>query len=360
MVDDGLGRLSGEQIARVRVYMGQSVTARTGKAYAKGSALWLKFLAAEHSGDTHPGEFLQGVPGVEGRILHIILFVTWLLDEEGMDSTQAWAIVGQLRHYLSVSGFRDTGFMDEDLMAKARRAGVRSVEQAYEYMRLKEEREFMPAAPEMLEWVKMGYWDAASWHTTEGLDRRMVALAGWFMTDSGLRISNTAAPDGPDAQDHSLRAEQEVALVREEPGARVRSVEAGRGLKEFLSEGSEDAGVTDQYKKVFHLQIKIRTTKTTRRVKVMKTNILDYRRETEGESQFIDAILEWVQRSTCMEPEEMFFRRRHLKYGSILHLTSKMVAAAMKLSAEQFGLDPTRGPIGEDGRGRGQDECTER
>ncbi|KAJ1417340.1 hypothetical protein B484DRAFT_400865, partial [Ochromonadaceae sp. CCMP2298] len=281
-------------------------------------------------------QIARKVEGVEGRILHVVLFVTWMLDEKGMDSAAAWAMTSQLRHFLQIRGFQNTGFMDEDLMAKARKAGVRSVEEAYECMRLKEEREFMPAAPEMLGWVQRGYWDEASWETTEGLDRRMVALAGWLMTDSGLRISNTAAPDGPLAEDHALRAEQVVALVRERRGGDVRSIEAGNGLKEFLLQGAY------QGRKVFHLQIKIRTTKTVRKVKVVKTNVLDYRRETVDESKFIDAILEWVKRSTCLEAKEMFFRRRHVRIGSILHLTSKMVATAMKLAAEQFGLDPKR------------------
>ncbi|KAJ1436637.1 hypothetical protein B484DRAFT_393123 [Ochromonadaceae sp. CCMP2298] len=334
--DDGVGGLSEGQVARVRKFLGKSVTPKVEAAYAQGAAVWEEFLLDEHSADTHPGAFLQRVVGVEARILHVILFVTWMMDEKGLDSARAWALVTQLRHHLAVNGFKDTGFMDEDLMSKARKAGVRSVEEAYEYMRLKEEREFMPAAPEMLDWVQKGYWEEASWDTTEGMDRRMVALAGWLMTDSGLRISNTAAPDGPLAQDHALRAEQVVALVQQRSRAAIRSIEAGNGLKEFL------LGGTDQASKVIHLQIKIRTTKTVRKVKQMKTNVLDYRRETADESKFIDAILEWVKRSTCMESKSMFFRRRHLRIGTILRLTSKMVATAMKLSAEQFGLNPKR------------------
>ncbi|KAJ1389474.1 hypothetical protein B484DRAFT_409306 [Ochromonadaceae sp. CCMP2298] len=148
----------------------------------------------------------------EGRGLQVILFVTWLLDDGGMSGDAAWTMITHLRHHLTVRGGIDPDFLDKGLVSKTRRSGIRTVKEAKEYLRGQDGKEFMPDAPEMLEWIHRTGWEESSWETTEGRDKKMVALAARFMTDSGLRIKNVGAAE-PSREDHALRAREAVAIA---------------------------------------------------------------------------------------------------------------------------------------------------
>ncbi|KAJ1387485.1 hypothetical protein B484DRAFT_459855 [Ochromonadaceae sp. CCMP2298] len=322
--------------------MFNSVTKKTGKGYAKGAGLWREFLSVEHTSGTHPGEFLQNEVSDEGRALQVILFVTWLLDAEKVGSGEVWTMVTHLRHHLSVQGGKDCAYMDKGLVSKARRSGIRSVAEAKDHLRAQEDRQFMPAAPEMLRLIHRTHWEETDWSSTAGRDKKMVALAGWLMTDSGLRISNVAAAE-PNAEDHALRGREVVAIAGR--GLRgTKTYEGATAIKALLAEDGVVPGDTRQFSRVVHLQVKILTTKTMRLVKkkAPKINILDFRRETADESAFIDAMLAWIQRSECMDDEQLFFRRKHAQLSTVLRLTSRMVAEAMKGAAEHFNLNPAR------------------
>lgn len=322
--------------------MGKSVTKKTHKGYGKGIELWLEFLRVEHSHETHPGVYLENEISDEGRALQVILFVTWLLDKKKVDSGDVWSMVTHLRHHLTVQGAKDPSYMDKGLVSKARRSGIRSVAEAKDYLRTQEENTFMPAAPEMLALLHRTHWEETDWGTTTGRDMKMVALAGWLMTDSGLRIGNIAAPES-DSEDHALRA-REVVVIAGRGLRGTKTYEGATAIKALLLEDGAVPGDTRHFSRVVHLQVKILTTKTLRLVKktAPKINILDFRRETADESAFIDAMLSWIQRSECMDDEEMFFRRKHDRLNTVLRLTSRMVAETMKGTAEHFNLDPAR------------------
>jgi hypothetical protein len=234
--------LSKAQKAQVASYMSNSVTIKTDKKYAKGTALWLEFLRKEHIAETHPGEFLELELSDEGRALQVILFVTWLIDADPrrVERGEEWSMVTHLRHHLTVQGGKEPDFLDKALVSKARRSAIRTVSDAKDHLREQEEKEFMPAAPEMLERVNLTHWEETSWDSTEGRSMKMVALAGWLMTDSGLRISNVAAAE-PGSEDHALRASEVTAIVGE--GQETRTYKGATAIQALLLEDGAVRGI---------------------------------------------------------------------------------------------------------------------
>jgi hypothetical protein len=188
-------------------------------------------------------------------------------------------------------------------------------------------------------------WTGGDWDTAVGRDKRMAALVCQLMEDSGLRISNVAAPEGK-AQDHALRGQEVVAVIQGAGGAALRRLSAGPELQAYLRVERDKRPAlrgrsrTALFPEVVQLEVKILTTKTTRKVKHYKPNNLLFRRDTEEESQFIDDMLEWDLEARPAEVGALFFSRVHpIKHG-IKKLKSRMVAEQVKQAAAACGLNP--------------------
>ncbi|KAJ1437277.1 hypothetical protein B484DRAFT_428363 [Ochromonadaceae sp. CCMP2298] len=280
-------RITEAQVEKIQGYMAKSVTEGVSIEYGRGIEVWKEFLGAEYTEEASPGEFLERESDPSDKILHVILFMVWMEEEKGSSEEQRGRALTYLRHHIDVIGLRPTEFMNCDLLSKARRSAIR------------------------------------------------------------MRISNLAAPESK-AQDHALRAKEVVAVIQRPGATAPMRLSAGPALQAYLQvERSKRPALRGRsraalFPEVIQLEIKLLTTKTTRKVGLYKANTLLFRRETVLESDFIDDMLEWDLMARPADEDELFFARVHPQRKTVLKLRSRVVAKLVKEAAVACGLDPKR------------------
>ncbi|KAJ1394668.1 hypothetical protein B484DRAFT_439123, partial [Ochromonadaceae sp. CCMP2298] len=340
-------RITEAQVEKIQGYMAKSVTEGVSIEYGRGIEVWKEFLGAEYTEEASPGEFLERESDPSDKILHVILFMVWMEEEKGSSEEQRGRALTYLRHHIDVIGLRPTEFMNCDLLSKARRSAIRTTEEAREHIREREGKAILPSTPEMSEHIRVHNWIGVDWNTAAGRERRMGALACQLMDDSGMRISNLAAPESK-AQDHALRAKEVVAVIQRPGATAPMRLSAGPALQAYLQvERSKRPALRGRsraalFPEVIQLEIKLLTNKTTRKVGLYKANTLLFRRETVLESDFIDDMLEWDLMARPADEDELFFARVHPQRKTVLKLRSRVVAKLVKEAAAACGLDPKR------------------
>ena len=169
----------------------------------------------------------------------------------------------------------------------------------------RERRERLPAAKEMLQWLREDSWD-------KGIDERMtymgVVLGFHFM----LRVSEYAHT-GSKSADHRFLVEDVY----------------------YYGEKGERLGIRD--KGIVGITIMKRTGKTNRGGK--RLHRLQLSRSSPVEEQLMEDFL-LFGRESGTDPSDPFLSR--MKLGKRKVLTSSMVNSALKRMAVQFGLDPKK------------------
>ncbi len=194
--------------------------------------------------------------------------------------------------------------LDSLVMDMARKASGSTVDGRQRSLE-REKRERLPAAKEMLQWLREETWN-------KGIDERMtymgVILGFHFM----LRVSEYAHT-GRKSADHRFLVEDVY----------------------YYGERGERLGISD--KGIVGITIMKRTGKTNRGGK--RLHRLQLSRSSPVEEQLMDDFL-LFGRESGTDLKDPFLSR--MKLGKRKVLTSNMVNSALKSMAAQFGLDPKK------------------
>ena len=223
--------------------------------------------------------------------------------EEGKSASYIKDALAAIQHG-RVSRNLPVEHLDTLVVGMARKASGSAVDGRQRSLE-REKRERLPAAKEMLQWLREDTWN-------KGIDERMtymgVVLGFHFM----LRVSEYAHT-GSKSADHRFLVED--VYYYDERGGRL--------------------GVSD--KGIMGITIMKRTGKTNRGGK--RLHRLQLSRSSPVEEQLMEDFLRFGRESGT-DPKDPFLSR--MKLGKRKMLTSSMVNAALKRMALQFGLDPRK------------------
>ena len=170
--------------------------------------------------------------GLRGK--WIVLFIAYLRDireVKGFDSVSQ--ILSGLRFFWKKKG-ADSSFFDNPIIMQAKKGARLTMDEIRETALVKEGERFLPVCTEMVMQMRKQLWEQSG-SDRIGLDMKGTYLAAALSFDMGLRPGNVRARDGPDAEDHCIRANHFRFRVLTSPGHETKKM-GGQSIREFLNQ----------------------------------------------------------------------------------------------------------------------------
>ena len=308
----------------LRNFLGKSVTEGTLSSYEPGWAKWKVYLGGRNINDP----YLDDCTELEKVLLICDFFRSRY--NEGLRAKAAYGVGAAIRKFYALA-FRSVSCFDNPMATAARRACRRSTEELRELQRTGRGHGKLPAFWEMIAWLLDNFWKDKGW-TYPDIDSRMIAIAAVTAFDLADRGGEITTVGGVMKQNHTIACEQvsfrleEAVLIK---GSMCFAVAAG----------------SDEFRRCVVLS---NVTSCEIEVASHKSGALDSQskkviaRTNDRESEFLDDLFEWCQRSGATSREPLFSRRVHTG-RKITHkkLHSKMLAEAIKEAAVALDMDPT-------------------
>jgi hypothetical protein len=317
-----------EEEAILRKYLPKSVTAGTELGYRSGFDKWKEYLKSLPSGASND-LYLDGMRDDRERAKRVVLFMAYLYEVEGLRDEQINRAITCVSYYFSVQGL-PTGFLGSALIARGRKAGVRTTEEARALEEKRTESMKLPAFIELIWQVRKMCWEGKGW-SADDMDSKALWLANGLAFDSGPRISNVTLKDGKNAEDHCIRAGHVAFTIVDPVSGKMSRVKGGPLLSSFLKRNDVE------YSMVKAADLVFLSSKTSKRVKSIVKEPKTIARDTWMESTLLDDIIGWVHYSGVQEEDELLTRYCRGS-GSRKVVIRKDVTDALKQAAEFFGL----------------------
>jgi len=131
----------------------------------------------------------------------------------------------------------ESGFFEDPRVRAAKQGARLTPEQMRSWSRKSREKRKLPICTEMIQWMR-DKWYSRSGTDAEGIYCKGVYLAAAIAFDVGLRPSNVRKADGPNREDHCIRAGELVFYVDKEGGE--VGISGGESIRDYL--GRKDNG----------------------------------------------------------------------------------------------------------------------
>ena len=270
--------------------------------------------------------FLHSAENDEIRVKIICLFIASRYNE-GLRETQVTGVLGAIRHIFVVVGVC-TKFMDDDRIGASRKECVLRAADLRKKRELHKEHSALPMPQEMLTTIRESYWEGLGWSTTDDLDKRAAYLGNALSFDMALRVGSYTRKE-PRGEDHCIKSQDWCFILLPEGitdengteervvlrvGEELKSIDAGRVVAMDLMQVSVKGGENHSVKSIG--------------------------RRSPSESQLLDDMIAWAQKSGVMFGEDFFTRRTLDKRGNLVSrsLLAKDVSTAKRIAAESLGL----------------------
>jgi hypothetical protein len=198
-----------------------------------------------------------------------------LNEAKGLRDEQISRTITALAYHFSVEGV-STGVFSSSMISRGRKAGVRSTSEARALEEKRTDSVKLPAFLDLVWKVRDMYWEGRDW-LVDGMDSKAIWLAVGLAFDSSPRIGNFTLKDGPQAEDHCIRAGHAAFTI----GAESR-IKGGPLIERFLSR--QDV----EYFMVKSVDLVFMTFKTSKRVKSIVKEPKTIARGSEVESTILD------------------------------------------------------------------------
>ncbi|KAJ1432968.1 hypothetical protein B484DRAFT_461543, partial [Ochromonadaceae sp. CCMP2298] len=346
-VVDGAWAFNPQEVAKMKGFLANSVTAGTTIAYRPGIRLWQEHVRTLADRGCFPGEFLERVARGRDKALHVLLFCVHLYEDKGLRGEQISGALTHLRHHIDVN-LEQTEFLSEGLVRKARKACGCSTEEIKALLTAKLASSKHPMVLEMVDWLRKNLWDGRGWDTIDHLDKKVVYLSICLGMDAGPRVSNLTWPDKKTAEDHCVRAKDVTANIMLSPTSSFSKIMGGPRLHKHLLayDRRVHPGVQHKFPTSFPhitgLELVFLTSKTSRATRLTLPKPIALQRRSERESRLVDNLLLWFLHASKLQEEDPLFRRYHPSISTSLLPRRKPIAAAIKASAAALGFDQSR------------------
>lgn len=313
-------------------FLMQSITTSSKKVYSRSIIVWIKFLAHQDV-ETRPALLLTKPSSKVDRINTMVRFVFFLSKQKGMTRKNANSIMTHLSYFLkSVGGLDTQPFMVSSRVAMAK-AAIRT---APKHKGGRKSGKKLPMPRELMVWAREHFWKGVSWDTVKGAVDKTSYIGMEFMNDSGIRPGNITTREDEDSTDHELRCQDIDAYIGN--GGDETLVRGTVAINEELKKYRESHPHEDppKYDNVLELKFNIQSTKN----KVIPS--INIGRRGKYEQQFLLDLLEWIPRTTHLEPEDGFLTRGYPIAGTNKKrkLRRKDISERIKLVASENGLPP--------------------
>jgi hypothetical protein len=320
--------ITDEEELAIKKYLPNSVTTGTAKGYSSGFRKWLDYVGSLSS-EFNTDIFLENVKDDRERAKRVVLFMVHLNEAKGLRDEQISRTITALVYHFSVEGV-STGFFSSSMISRGRKAGVRSTSEARALEEKRIDSVKLPVFLDLVWKVRDMYWEGRDW-LVDGMDSKAIWLAVGLAFDSGPRIGNLTLKDGPEAEDHCIRAGHAAFTIVDPASGAESRIKGGPLMERFLSR--QDV----EYFMVTSVDLVFMTSKTSKRVKSIVKEPKTIARGSEVESAILDDLLAWIHYSGVQEEDELLTRYCFDK-GTRKVVIRKDVSVALKRAADFFGL----------------------
>ncbi len=329
------GAFTEEEESAIGNLLGRSVTRGTTKGYAGHWRKWLNFLETFPS-SRRPGNCLENIREETLQAKWVVLFIAYLRDVRevrGVDSISQ--VLSGVRFFWKKTGADSTVF-DNPIILQAKKGARLTTDEIRESALLKEEERFLPVCTEMVLQMRKQLWEQSG-SDSVGLDMKGTYLAAALSFDMGLRPGNVRARDGPDAEDHCIRAKHFRFRILSSQGQETKII-GGQAMRDFLNQTASNI------KLVLGVDIVVLTGKTQHR-QCFSQEAKALGRGNVFEELLLEDLCEWMQMSGVRSDDEVFTRYSmgSGKRAGICHrrvVTAKDLRKAVKAACSEFGFNP--------------------
>ena len=228
-------------------------------------------------------------------------------------------VLGAIRHIFVVMGVC-TRFMDDDRVSASRKGCILRAADLRKKYESHKEHSALPMPQEMLTTIRESYWKGLNWFAACDLDKRAAYLGNALSFDIALRVGSYTRKE-PRGENHCIKSQDWCFILlpeeitdeneREERvvlkvGEEVKTIDVGRVVAMDL------------------MQVSVKG--------VENHSAKSIGRRSPSESQLLDDMVAWAQKSGVMSRED-FFTRWTLDRS----LLAKDVSTAKRLAAESLG-----------------------
>ena len=316
-----------EQEELIKGQLSRKVLEKTAREYQlEWDKLWVPFIAELNSCGDSRDVFLRSAENNDVRVKVICLFIASRYNK-GLRGTQVTGILGAIRHIFVVAGVC-TRFMDDDRVGASRKGCVLRAADLRKKRESHKEHSALPMPQEMLTTIRDVNWEGLSWSTAGDLDKRAAYLGNALSFDMALRVGSYTKRE-PRGEDHCIKSQDWCFVLLPEGVTNEDETKERIMLK-----------VGDELKSI-----------DTRRVVAMDLmqvsvkggenhSVKSIGRRSPSESQLLDDMVAWAQKSGVMLGEDFFTRRSRDKRGNLISrsLLAKDVTTAKRVAAESLGL----------------------
>ena len=307
-----------------------SVTVGSEKGYRHQFAKWRTYLETIPV-ERRPQLYLQNVDTEEKKAKWLALFIIALGEQGVRGSKPVGAVLAAMKFYWKANGHNDT-CLGSDFMKQAKKGTRLSTQEVREQAKLDQETRLMPAFVQMLIAMRAQLWDQSGYDKI-GLDMKAVYIGGAVSYDSGLRPGHVTQADGPDGEDHCIRAEDFTFIV--DLGSALQRLRGGEEIRAFL---------------IVDLKLRLgRVQSVDFRVLTGKMQASgSFARDTKSigrgsafETLLLEDLAEWMVISNVKGTDE-FVARYAPVTGTRRVVTRKDLSKAVKAAGEKFGFPASK------------------
>jgi hypothetical protein len=317
----------------------KGVTGGSAIQYKGHWSKWADFLGSIAEED-RPDEYLEEVVEAEDKVMFIMGFIWYLVEELGIKGAkEVSGVVSGVRFQWKKEGV-DSSFFEDHRVRAAKKGARLTTEQMRAWARKSRDNRKLPAFWGMVQWLREELYKGSGWDA-DGMYNKGVYLAAAVAFDVGLRPGNVRKVDGPNREDHCIRAGELVFRV-EEGGTEI-AISGGEPIREYL--GIEiGEGWTVNAERLAALKgvgVQVVTSKTSNRVRAPLTE-WTIQRGNEFEEALVTDLGEFMVRSG-VKGEDPFCSRWAAGRRGVLQrkvVTSADLSKAVKRAAAAFGLPP--------------------
>jgi hypothetical protein len=307
-------------------FLNTGLSKSTQSNYERYWETWTGYCRARAKDPETADPLLQDVPTTMGKTRVYAKYIWYLRVAVGIAPSALDAYLAAVKDELGTRGVNLTFTDDKIVMIrKAKKAAKkRTRAQLREALIQKDARLKLPFFDLLTDWIYLHFWCEVRWDW-DGTFLRMTSVAILVMDVFGFRESNIVRPR-PDAEDHTLRAEDLTIMYRND-----------NGLTLSATGGSEE--VTHiQVKQVLAIHVIVASSKRS----VEATRKVVSPSDARG-VRLIGVLLEWLSRSKVQPDEPLCTchrvspeNGREYSYS----LTSEKLGYAIKAAAQENGYPP--------------------
>ena len=310
----------------IKGQLSRKVLKKTAREYQlEWDKLWVPFITElNFCGDSR--DVYRSAERDDIRVKVICLFVASRYNK-GLRGTQVTGVLGAIRHIFVVAGIC-TRFLDDSRIGASRKGCMLRAIDLRKKRESQKEHSALPTPQEMLTTIRELNWEGWGWSIASDLDKRAAYLGNALSFDMALRVGSYTKKE-PRGEDHCIKSQDWCFVLLPE------AVSENGDLREriILKVGEELKGIDPRRVVAMDLmQVSVKRGENH--------SVKSIGRRSPSESQLLDDMVAWAQKSGVMLGDDFFTRRSLDKRGNLVSrsLLAKDVTTAKRIAAESLGL----------------------